>query len=125
MEKQHILIIEDCDEGRENMAETLELFDYLVTTTTNGREGVTACFEALPDLILCDIRMEALDGFGVLSLLSGDKRTAAIPLIFITSKTEPDDIRRGLALGAMAYITKPFQQNELLRVIRTHLKQFV
>lgn len=117
------LIIEDCLEIRENLAEILELFDYLVTTVANGRAGIRACLEAPLDLILCDVRMAELDGYGVLSLLTEDKRTAGIPLIFITSRAEPADISRGLKLGAAAYLSKPFYQDELLRVIRTHLKQ--
>lgn len=76
-----------------------------------------------PDLILCDIMMPELDGFGVLNILSENDHTATIPFIFITAKTEKEDIRRGMNLGADDYITKPFYKDELLSVIRTRLKK--
>jgi DNA-binding response OmpR family regulator len=74
-------------------------------------------------MILCDIMMPELDGYGVLNLLSENERTAGIPFIFITAKTETEDIRRGMILGADDYITKPFYKDELLQVIRTRLKK--
>lgn len=125
MDKQHLLIIEDCKEVRENLAETLEFFDYRITAAANGREGVKACISLPPDLILCDVKMAGLDGYCVLKLLTKNERTAHIPFIFITAKTEPEEISRGMDLGADGYITKPFSKNELLRVIRTHLSLLV
>jgi len=123
MDKQRLLIIEDNEDVRENLAEILELYGYQTATAANGLEGVKACIQDPPDMILCDIMMPELDGFGVLNLLSENERTAGIPFVFITAKTETEDIRRGMNLGADDYITKPFYKDELLQVIRTRLKK--
>lgn len=123
MTKQHLLIIEDNEVVRENLSEILELYGYTITEAVNGLEGVKACIQNPPDLILCDVMMPELDGFGVLNLLSENERTAGIPFVFITARTETEDIRRGMNLGADDYITKPFYKDELLQVIRTRLKK--
>lgn len=123
MSKQRLLIIEDNEEVRENLAEILELYGYATSEAANGLEGVKACIENPPDLILCDVMMPELDGFGVLNLLAENERTAGIPFVFITARTETEDIRRGMNLGADDYITKPFYKDELLQVIRTRLKK--
>lgn len=123
MTKQHLLIIEDNEEVRENLSEILELYGYAITMAANGLEGVKACIEDPPDLILCDVMMPELDGYGVLNLLSENERTAGIPFVFITARTEKEDIRRGMNLGADDYITKPFYKDELLQVIRTRLNK--
>ncbi|WP_116108638.1 response regulator [Lewinella sp. IMCC34191] len=123
MNKASILIIEDNGEVRENLAEILELYGYEVATANHGLEGVKAALNQPPDLILCDVMMPELDGYGVLNLLSENPLTAAIPFVFITARTEKEDIRRGMNLGADDYITKPFYKDELLQVIRTRLKK--
>lgn len=123
MSKQRLLIIEDNDEVRENLVEILELYGYTTSEASNGLEGVKSCIENPPDLILCDVMMPELDGFGVLNLLTENERTAGIPFVFITARTETEDIRRGMNLGADDYITKPFYKDELLQVIRTRLKK--
>lgn len=122
-EGSNILIIEDNKEVRENLAEILELYGYATRTVNNGIEGVKAAIEHLPDIILCDVMMPELDGFGVLNLLAENDRTAAIPFVFITARAEAEDIRRGMNLGADDYITKPFYKDELLQVVRTRLKK--
>ena len=118
-----ILVIEDNPEVRENLAEILELSGYRVLTAANGLAGARAAIEHLPALILCDVMMPELDGFGVLNILAENERTAGIPFVFITARTEMEDIRRGMTLGADDYITKPFYKDELLQVIRTRLKK--
>jgi CheY-like chemotaxis protein len=123
MEKQHLLIIEDCEEVRENLGEILELYGYTITSAAHGREGIKACLELLPDLVLCDVKMPEMDGYAVLNLLSKNESTADIPFVFITAKTEPEEIRLGMHLGAQAYITKPFYKDELLQVIHNRLEQ--
>lgn len=123
MDKTNILIIEDNEDVRENLEEILELYGYNVTTEPNGLAGVKTAVQHPPDLVLCDVMMPELDGYGVLNLLSENERTAGIPFIFITAKTETEDIRRGMNLGADDYITKPFYKDELLNVIRTRLKK--
>ncbi|NJC25583.1 response regulator [Neolewinella antarctica] len=121
--KATILIIEDSEDVRENLAEILELHGYEVRSEPNGLLGAKSAIDLPPDLILCDVMMPELDGFGVLNLLSENARTEAIPFVFITAKTEMEDIRRGMNLGADDYITKPFYKDELLNVIETRLKK--
>lgn len=118
-----ILIIEDNDEVRENTAEILELSNYEVITAPNGKAGVEAAIERKPDLIVCDIMMPVLDGYGVLHLLSKHEETATIPFIFLTAKSEKADLRKGMELGADDYLTKPFDGIELLNAIEVRLKK--
>lgn len=118
-----ILLIEDNNEVRENTAEILQLAGYEVTTAANGKLGVEACKRGLPDLIVCDIMMPELDGYGVLHILSKSEDTASIPFIFLTAKAERDDIRKGMTLGADDYLTKPFDDSELLDAIEARMKR--
>ncbi|HRI19870.1 MAG TPA: response regulator [Panacibacter sp.] len=118
-----ILIIEDNDDVRENTAEILELSEYKVITASNGKEGVAIALKERPDLIVCDIMMPQLDGYGVLHLLSKHKETSDVPFIFLTAKSEKQDFRKGMELGADDYITKPFDGTELLNAIETRLKK--
>ena len=119
----HILVIEDNLDMRENIAEILELSNYKVTTAENGQVGVEKAREILPDLILCDIMMPELNGYGVLFILSKNAETASIPFIFLTAKTERQDIRKGMNLGADDYITKPFEENDLMQAIESRIKR--
>ena len=118
-----ILIIEDNLEVRENLAEILELSNYNAITAENGKVGVEKALLEVPDLILCDVMMPELDGYGVLNILGKKPRTAEIPFIFLTAKAERNDFRKGMNLGADDYITKPFDQSELLDIIETRLKK--
>lgn len=118
-----ILIIEDDTIMRENTAEILELARYEVLTAPNGKLGATLAKEKLPDLIVCDIMMPELDGYGVLHILSKDPKTAAIPFIFLTAKAEKSEMRKGMELGADDYLTKPFEDTELLSAIESRLKK--
>jgi CRP/FNR family transcriptional regulator, polysaccharide utilization system transcription regulator len=118
-----ILIIEDNKEVRENTAEILELANYKVLTGENGKIGADLAKKNKPDLIICDIMMPELDGYGVLHILSKDTSTAGIPFIFLTAKSEKDDFRKGMKLGADDYLTKPFDDLELLNAIETRLKK--
>lgn len=120
---KHILVIEDNTEVRENIEETLELSGYQVTAAEDGNVGVQSALENPPDLILCDVMMPKLDGFGVLNILSKKPATADIPFVFLTAKSEKSDFRRGMNLGADDYVTKPFYKDELLQVIETRLKK--
>jgi CRP-like cAMP-binding protein/FixJ family two-component response regulator len=118
-----ILVIEDNEEVRENLEEILELYGYEVESAKDGKIGVEKALKSPPDLILCDVMMPHLDGFGVLNILSKKSATANIPFIFLTAKTEKSDFRRGMNLGADDYITKPFYKDELLDVLETRLKK--
>lgn len=121
MSEKKILVIEDNEEVRENLEEILELQGYEVEGAPNGKTGVEKALSNPPDLILCDVMMPELDGFGVLNILSKKATTAHVPFIFLTAKSEKTDIRRGMNLGADDYITKPFYKDELLQVVETRL----
>ena len=118
-----ILIIEDNHEIRENIAEILELDGYNPVQASNGKEGVQLAMSEQPDLIICDIMMPELDGYGVLHILAKKEQTASIPFIFLTAKTERSDVRKGMNLGADDYLTKPFEDTELLDAIEIRLKK--
>lgn len=118
-----ILLIEDNKELRENTAEILELSKYTVVTAPNGKDGVEIAQKENPDLIICDIMMPILDGYSVLHMLSKSEQTAGIPFIFLTAKAERSDLRRGMEMGADDYITKPFDDVELLRAVESRLKK--
>ena len=118
-----IAVIEDNTEMRENIEEILTLADYAVITAENGKTGVELVKKELPDLIVCDIMMPELDGYGVLYYLSKIPATSAIPFIFLTAKTERTDMRKGMNMGADDYIAKPFDEMELLNAIESRLKK--
>lgn len=122
-QKHKILVIEDNPDVRENIQEILELSGYDVETAENGKIGVERALLNHPDLILCDIMMPELDGLGVLRILSKNAMTAATPFIFLTAKAEKEDFRRGMGLGADDYITKPFDDVNLLDTIELRLKR--
>ncbi len=121
--KKTILLIEDNVEVRENTAEILELSNYKVLTAENGKIGVEVAKKSKPDLIICDIMMPEMDGYGVLFMLGKDPETSGIPFIFLTAKAEKSDIRRGMELGADDYLTKPFDEMALLNAIEIRLKK--
>lgn len=118
-----ILLIEDSPDLRENTSEILALANYDVVTAENGKVGVEMVLKEKPDLIICDIMMPELDGYGVLHILSRKPETAAIPFIFLTAKTEKTDIRKGMELGADDYLTKPFNDTTLLNAVETRLRK--
>jgi DNA-binding response OmpR family regulator len=119
-----ILVIEDNNDIRENTAEILELAGYNTFTAENGKKAVEIALKELPSLIVCDIMMPELDGYGVLHLLKKNKLTENIPFIFLTAKTERSDMRKGMEMGADDYITKPFDDIELLNAIEMRLRKF-
>jgi DNA-binding response OmpR family regulator len=118
-----ILVIEDEDRLRENIAQILEFGDYEVAMANNGITGVELAREYLPDLVVCDIMMKQLDGFGVLQELRADPTTATIPFIFVTAKADRDSMRQGMELGADDYVTKPFTTTELLNAVNARLRR--
>jgi CRP/FNR family transcriptional regulator, cyclic AMP receptor protein len=118
-----ILLIEDNHDMRENIAEILELANYKVFTAENGKAGVQCALQELPDLVICDIMMPELDGYGVIHLLNKNPKTRDIPFIFLTAKSERNDYRKGIEMGADDYITKPFEEVELLNAIEIRLKK--
>jgi CheY-like chemotaxis protein len=118
-----ILVIDDNKDIRENTAEILELAGYKTFTAENGKKGVEAALKEKPDVIVCDIMMPELDGYGVLHLLRKNPAAQHIPFIFLTAKTERGDFRKGMEMGADDYVTKPFEDIELLNAIEIRLKK--
>jgi len=116
-----VLLIEDDKVVRENTAELLALANYQVVTATDGKVGLLQAKKHLPDIIICDIMMPELNGYGVLQILSKSKETKHIPFIFLSAKTERKDIRKGMNLGADDYITKPFDESELFTAVESRL----
>lgn len=121
--KTKVLIIEDNNDIRESTAEILELTGYEVMQATNGKAGVELATQNRPDLILCDIMMPELDGYGVLYMLNKKPETASIPFIFLTAKAERIDFRKGMEMGADDYLTKPYDDMELLSAIESRLSK--
>jgi CRP/FNR family transcriptional regulator, cyclic AMP receptor protein len=120
---KQILVIEDNEAIRENVAEILELSGYTVLQAPNGKAGIEVAQKHNPDLIICDIMMPGVDGYGVLHVLHKEPETQSIPFIFLTSKSERSDFRTAMEMGADDYITKPFAGNELLNAIESRLKK--
>jgi len=118
-----VLIIEDESHLRHNLQEVLESNGYKVLTAANGQVGIEIAKAELPDLILCDVIMPKLDGYGVIISLREDRRTISIPIILLTAKAENWEQRYGMELGADDYLTKPFEVNELLRAIASRLER--
>src|SRR5688500_16059085 len=118
-----ILVIDDNKDIRENTAEILSLAGYNTFTAENGKHGVEIALKEHPDVIICDIMMPVLDGYGVLHLLNKNESTRNIPFIFLSAKSERSDLRRGMEMGADDYITKPFEEVELLNAIEVRLKK--
>lgn len=118
-----ILLIEDNDDIRNNTAEILELSNYKVIAAENGKVGIEKAIGSKPDLIICDIMMPELDGYGVLHAVQKNDTIKNTPFIFLTAKTERSEMRKGMELGADDYITKPFNGTELLNAVDSRLKK--
>ena len=118
-----ILVIDDNKDIRENTAEILELAGYKTFTAENGKKGVEVALKEKPSLIVCDIMMPELDGYGVLHLIRKNHEIEHTPFIFLTAKTERNDFRKGMEMGADDYITKPFEDIELLNAVEIRLKK--
>src|SRR5450432_3899851 len=118
-----VLVIDDNKDIRENTAEILDLAGYITLTAENGKKGVELAQREKPDIIVCDIMMPELDGYGVLHLLRKNAGTENIPFIFLTAKTERSDFRKGMEMGADDYITKPFDESELLSAVEVRLNK--
>jgi DNA-binding response OmpR family regulator len=118
-----ILVIDDNKDIRENTAEILDLAGYTTFMAENGKKGVEIALKEKPSLIVCDIMMPELDGYGVLHLIRKNSETEFTPFIFLTAKTERSDFRKGMEMGADDYITKPFEDIELLNAVEIRLKK--
>jgi DNA-binding NarL/FixJ family response regulator len=120
-----ILVIEDEPEMRRNLTTVLRLEQFRPLPAENGRIGIELAKKEKPDLILCDVMMPELDGYGVIAVLRADQETAAMPFIFLTAKGEKPDIRAGMNLGADDYLTKPVTKHDLLDAINSRLERAI
>ena len=120
-----ILVIEDEPEMRRNLTTVLRLEKFHALPAENGRIGVELAKKEKPDLILCDVMMPELDGYGVIAALRANTETVAIPFIFLTAKGEKPDIRAGMNLGADDYLTKPVAKADLLAAIGSRLERAI
>lgn len=118
-----ILIIEDEPEMRRNMVKILGLEGFQPLAAENGRVGGEVARREKPDLVLCDVMMPLLDGYGVLTALRADPSTATLPFIFLTARGEKADLRNGMNLGADDYLTKPVDADDLLRAVNARLQR--
>ncbi|WP_204152214.1 EAL domain-containing response regulator [Leptolyngbya sp. CCY15150] len=123
MSPKKILVIEDEPMLRDLISDLLEAECYEPICAEDGISGLQMARDITPDLILCDVMLPGIDGYGILAALQQEVITAAVPFIFLTAKSERLDIRHGMALGADDYITKPFDRLDLLDTIRTRLKK--
>lgn len=121
--RKKILIIEDDMIVRENTAEILQLANYQVMTAENGKTGLEKAAVFKPDLIICDILMPELDGYGVMQIAMRKKDLQRTPIIFLSAKTKHEDVRKGMDMGASDYITKPFEESELLSAVASRLRK--
>jgi len=116
-----ILVIEDQAQMRKNLVTILKMENFEVLSAENGRRGVELARSERPDLILCDVMMPELDGFGVVQELRADRALATLPVIFLTAKGDKTDLRTGMNLGADDYLVKPVSREDLLDTVRTRL----
>ena len=118
---KRIMVVEDTKSVREEIVTILEFENFDVVEAENGMVGFEYATKYLPDLIVCDVLMPELDGFGLLRLLREEPSTSTIPFIFLTAKAAKEDWRGGMELGADDYLTKPFTPEELINAIRTRI----
>ena len=116
-----LLVIEDEAPLRANLVRLLSAEGYRVIAAADGNEGIRRVREGRPDLVICDILMPLVDGFGVLASLRSQPETAAIPFIFLTASADKEDLARGLRSGANDYVTKPFKIADLLAAVKRRL----
>ena len=113
-----ILVIEDQVPIRTNLRRILTLEGFSVREAADGRAGIECIQQALPDLVICDLMMPFVDGYGVLDALRADQRSATTPFLMLTASAEQEEAEVCLARGADAYLTKPFSVSGLLEVVR-------
>jgi CheY-like chemotaxis protein len=118
-----VLIIEDNLDIRENTGEILELTGFRVLSSEDGRHGITLAVDEKPDVILCDIMMPGIDGYQVFKELKANQATSSIPFIYVTASGERNEIKQAMEMGAYGYIRKPFDVDELVRLISTCVEE--
>ncbi len=116
-----ILVIEDSEALLKDIVEMLSLEGFQTVYANNGQAGLDLLEQHHPDLVICDVRMPLLDGYGVLDQLRSNEDTATTPFIFLTARTMRHEQREGMELGAEDYLTKPFTADELISAVNTQL----
>lgn len=119
--RSRILVIDDETAVRENVMRFLQLEGYLPSEAEDGERGIQMALRSPPDLVLCDLMMPGIDGFGVLARLRAEPATAGVPFVFLTASADMEDARVGFLLGANEYVTKPFSLAVLGAVIEQRL----
>jgi DNA-binding response OmpR family regulator len=120
-EKDMILIVDDNPQSIKLLGSVLDARGYATAVATNGMEALKFLENETPDLILLDIMMPGMDGFEVCSSIKKNKNAREAPVIFLTAKREIDDLVKGFEVGGVDYVTKPFNSDELLMRVKTHL----
>jgi CheY-like chemotaxis protein len=121
--RARILVIDDEELVREMLVRFLNLEGYVPIEAENGEQGIQMALRSPPDLVLCDLMMPKVDGFGVLARLRAEPATAGMPFIFITASAEVQDARVAELLGASDYLTKPFNLSDLRTIIAQRLAE--
>lgn len=117
-----ILIVDDYLQNLQVLGKNLEKAGYEIAIANSGEEALEVIKEVTPDLILLDVMMPGISGYEVCEILKSKQQTRGIPVIFLTAKTDPDDVAEGYQRGAVDYIYKPFSAPELLARVATHLE---
>src|SRR5258706_6522623 len=118
-----VLVIDDTQDIRLIIAESLSLYGFKTLSASDGTTGIQVAKEQFPDLIICDINMPKLDGYGTLTALRENEATATIPFIFLSGASDKPNVRRGMEMGADDYLTKPFTHKELMAAVNTRLEK--
>ncbi len=122
VQKALILIVDDVPKNLQVLGSILKKEGYRISAATNGMQALKLATEMLPNLILLDINMPEMDGFEVCTKLKGSNTTKDVPVIFLTARTETEDIVKAFQTGAVDYVTKPINTSELLARVKTHLE---
>lgn len=123
MNRKKIVVIDDDETTLRTISRILETYDYVTFGADNGREGVELVTRTQPDIVICDVMMPGMNGYEVLLELRNHAGTATIPVLLLSARRDPAEIRHGMKLGADDYLTKPFSTEDLLRCIEVRIQQ--
>jgi len=121
LSERNVLVVDDAEANIDILVEALGS-EYEVSVAMDGESALESVESELPDIILLDIMMPGMDGYEVCQRLKSDTKTAGIPIVFLTAMTDDENRARGIELGAVDYITKPFEISDVKAVVKAHLK---
>jgi two-component system, sensor histidine kinase and response regulator len=121
MSRKKVVVIDDDKSTLDTIEKILEIYHYVVFTEQNGRHGLELIMRTQPDIVLCDVMMSGMDGYAVLAEMRKNAATATIPVLLLSARSDPNEIRHAMKLGADDYIIKPFGINDLLQSIEVRL----